>query len=176
MTYAARVSAYRGTGPREPGCCACGKALEAKDRKEIALSSCASCGEQFVSIDAMVKIASSPAWQRSYLFDAPETLDTLAEAANRQRACPVCLEPMRDREHYLGTSETVRACAEHGVWFDGGQLVRVLRGRRRREDLVASGVNRANARPGFFGLPSGVTPIVTIIAILWMISLIKECR
>jgi len=83
---------------------------------------------------------------------------------------------MRDREHYLGTSETVRACAEHGVWFDGGQLVRVLRGRRRREDLVASGVNRANARPGFFGLPSGVTPIVTIIAILWMISLIKECR
>jgi hypothetical protein len=142
------MSAYRGPGPRQPGRCACGEPLSPVVIDRVSFSTCETCRETFVPFDSLVTVASSHAWQRSYLRANPPPQEAMRGPGDRARACPICLEPMQERKDYLGTRARVRGCTGHGVWFDPDQLTRVVVAREQRSALLARPTRKAAARGG----------------------------
>lgn len=87
------------------------------------LHDCASCGGQFVDHCMLEGLIEQ---RRARAVSArPSRSNPLAEPV-RYRRCPMC-DAMMNRRNYGNTSGIiVDVCGEHGVWFDPGELPRVL--------------------------------------------------
>lgn len=103
------------------------------------LGECTACGGQFVEHALLADLL-----ERRELFRVvPRALparENPALAAVRYLPCPVCGKRM-NRNNFGGTSGVVvDVCAQHGIWFDPGELPRIL------EFVQAGGLERARER------------------------------
>lgn len=103
------------------------------------LAECGACGGQFVEHALLADLLE----RREHFRSVPRALPPRrnpAEEPVRYRACPVCRTRM-NRNNFGGTSGiVVDTCPHHGVWFDAGELPRIL------EFVQAGGLERARER------------------------------
>jgi Zn-finger nucleic acid-binding protein len=78
---------------------------------------CGACDGAWVHEDALVGMLQERTSTLVFLPWQPRPKDT-------ERGCPVCTKPMATAN--LGTVALDR-CAEHGVWFDSGELAALLK-------------------------------------------------
>ncbi len=68
----------------------------------------------------------------------------------------------------------MQVCSEHGVYFEGGDLWRVLADRHERLSALDRSTTRASQKR-VFGIPSGVVPAVVVIVVLQLLAMLKNC-
>jgi Zn-finger nucleic acid-binding protein len=103
------------------------------------LCECTACGGQFVEHALLAELL-----ERRELFrTVPRALpprDNPLRGPVRYLPCPVCRTRM-NRNNFGGTSGVVvDVCPHHGIWFDAGELPRIL------EFVQAGGLERARER------------------------------
>lgn len=89
------------------------------------LHDCAACGGQFIEHALLRELLER---RESYGAAAPRAEPRRAQADVRVRyvPCPVCRQLM-NRKNFAGTSGViVDVCSKHGIWFDRGELPRVM--------------------------------------------------
>ena len=111
--------------PAPFGCPACGRELTAFAGGPGRLYDCPACGGQFVEQALLRELL-----ERREIYGSAVPRRPLAPrgelAPVRYLPCPAC-EALMNRTHFGGTSGVVvDVCARHGVWFDAGELPRVL--------------------------------------------------
>lgn len=103
------------------------------------LAECGACGGQFVEHALLADLLE----RREHFRTVPRALPTRRNPAAdpvHYLACPVCRTRM-NRNNFGGTSGiVVDTCPHHGVWFDAGELPRIL------EFVQAGGLERARER------------------------------
>ncbi len=103
------------------------------------LAECGACGGQFVEHALLADLLE----RREHFRTVPRALPARrnpAEEPVRYLACPACRTRM-NRNNFGGTSGiVVDTCPHHGVWFDAGELPRIL------EFVQAGGLERARER------------------------------
>ncbi|HTQ07715.1 MAG TPA: zf-TFIIB domain-containing protein [Polyangiaceae bacterium] len=103
------------------------------------LAECAACGGQFVEHALLADLLERREHFRSVPRALPPRQNPLAGPV-RYLACPICRTRM-NRNNFGGTSGiVVDTCPHHGVWFDAGELPRIL------EFVQAGGLERARER------------------------------
>lgn len=119
-------------------CPDCRESMALLDCGPGVLHDCGRCGGQFVSHDGMRDLV-----ERHDLLDAvgrkpvpPATADVRV----RYVPCPACGSLMNRRNFGANSGVIVDVCAQHGTWFDPGELPRVL------AFIEAGGLTRARQR------------------------------
>lgn len=92
---------------------------------------CETCGGQFVD-HSTLRALFERRIRLHYRIDAPGTVFTGKIDRVRYLPCPVCQELMNRRNFGDRSGVIVDTCREHGIWFDPGELPRVM-------DFVANG-------------------------------------
>ena len=132
---------YRSAPPPPPGasrggggwaCPRCTAKLGGEELGGVRLDRCIRCEGLFVTVERM-----------SELIDRRDQLDELrallprdpgrpSDARPMYLRCPVCATLMNRKQYATGAKVVIDVCRAHGVWFDGGELVRTL-------DFIAGG-------------------------------------
>jgi Zn-finger nucleic acid-binding protein len=103
------------------------------------LGECTACGGQFVEHALLADLLE----RRELYRVVPRALparENPARSPVHYLPCPVCTKRM-NRNNFGGTSGVVvDVCAQHGIWFDPGELPRIL------EFVQAGGLERARER------------------------------
>ena len=129
--------------------CFCGREFPAPSRAGFGMRQCVSCGSAWVSNDDLPKMLQT-ARRRDKL-----DLDAQPKGPGK-RGCPVCQKPMQVLA--IGATMTDH-CAEHGHFFDKGELTSVLlRHRNRQPDLVMEPVEAGAGEPADDGVELGWVP------------------
>lgn len=123
----------------ELDCPSCGVRLSGFGGGTGTLAECGACGGQFIEHALLADLLE----RREHFRSVPRALPPRrnpAEAPVRYLACPVCRTRM-NRNNFGGRSGiVVDTCPHHGVWFDAGELPRIL------EFVQAGGLERARER------------------------------
>ncbi len=123
----------------ELGCPSCGASLRGFAGGTGTLAECGACGGQFVEHALLADLLERREHFRTVPRALPPRRNPLAEPV-RYLACPRCGTRM-NRNNFGGTSGiVVDTCPHHGVWFDAGELPRIL------EFVQAGGLERARER------------------------------
>lgn len=156
--------------PTEHDCPVCGDASPLASRqigaRRMALLECGRCGGLWLGSDVFKELeeealrrapvdATGPATPAAATSTPPSPA-----AAPFYRPCPVCDARMHRRNYGRKSGVILDTCAAHGLWFDHGELARVLgwirEGGSRRAEAAADEQRRAEARrpatPGHFEL------------------------
>jgi Zn-finger nucleic acid-binding protein len=124
--------------PSSLHCPACAAPFRAFSGGSGTLGECSACGGQFVEHALLGELL-----ERRELFRVvPRAVprESLKPGPVRYLPCPVCATRM-NRNNFGGTSGVVvDVCPHHGVWFDAGELPRIL------EFVQAGGLERARER------------------------------
>ena len=122
-------------GARRGGwaCPRCTANLGGEELAGVKLDRCIRCEGVFMTLDRMTDLI-----ERRELLDELRAL--LPREPRRMAAapspmyvkCPVCATLMNRKQYATGAKVVIDACRQHGVWFDGGELVLVL-------DFIAGG-------------------------------------
>jgi Zn-finger nucleic acid-binding protein len=111
--------------PGEHACPACQAPFRAFAGAAGRLSECTSCGGQFVEHALLEELLERRALHRGVTRALPPRANPLAQPVVYLK-CPVCGTTM-NRKNFGGKSGiVVDVCPRHGVWFDPGELPRVL--------------------------------------------------
>jgi Zn-finger nucleic acid-binding protein len=103
------------------------------------LCECERCGGQFVEHALLTELLERRELHRTVPRELPPRQNPL-NAPVRYLECPVC-STLMNRNNFGGTSGiVVDVCSRHGVWFDPGELPRIL------EFVQAGGLERARER------------------------------
>jgi Zn-finger nucleic acid-binding protein len=103
------------------------------------LCECGRCGGQFVEHTLLNDLLERRELYRTVTRALPPR-ENPASSPVRYLKCPACAALM-NRNNFGGTSGiVVDVCAKHGVWFDAGELPRIL------EFVQAGGLERARER------------------------------
>ncbi len=103
------------------------------------LCECERCGGQFVEHALLAELLERRELHRSVQRALPPRQNPL-NAPVRYLKCPAC-SALMNRNNFGGTSGiVVDVCPRHGVWFDPGELPRIL------EFVQAGGLERARER------------------------------
>lgn len=168
-------STYRDHSAHAASCKCGGSFVSTPIEGQTTLLTCSGCDGTFVTVDVMKKLLGRGAHQRAVLARMPpRSPSTDPEVPGIQR-CPVCDKRMEPREHYLSTPYSAQLCSDHGLYFEGGILWRVLADRHERLSALGRSARAEAKRRGPLGIPSGVFPIVAIIAVLKIISMLQNC-
>jgi Zn-finger nucleic acid-binding protein len=101
------------------------------------LCECERCGGQFVEHALLAELLERRELYRTVPRPLPPRQNPLAGGPVRYLPCPVCSTRM-NRNNFGGKSGiVVDVCPHHGVWFDAGELPRIL------EFVQAGGLERA---------------------------------
>jgi Zn-finger nucleic acid-binding protein len=120
-------------------CPACAEAFRAFSGGSGVLGECTACGGQFVEHALLAELL-----ERRELFRiVPRTLparENPLRAPVHYLPCPVCGTRMNRNNFGRTSGIVVDVCPHHGVWFDAGELPRIL------EFVQAGGLERARER------------------------------
>jgi Zn-finger nucleic acid-binding protein len=127
--------------PSELDCPECGTRFRSLDGDPGALHDCENCGGQFVEhrlLNALIER------RRRYRIDAARRA-VPPTGPVRYFPCPACAQIMNRRNFGKASGVIVDVCARHGVWFECGELPKVL--------AFVEGGGIATARRRELGLP-----------------------
>ncbi|MBX3273915.1 MAG: zf-TFIIB domain-containing protein [Sandaracinaceae bacterium] len=111
--------------PTTRECARCGAHLHHATLQGFSLLGCGACGGVFMDQEAAAKVVDGGVWQAGQLAETLERGTTADLAAlTREPCCPECGVVMAPA-HLMGVELDV--CAEHGTWFDRGELRFLLR-------------------------------------------------
>jgi Zn-finger nucleic acid-binding protein len=125
--------------PGQPCCPVCAVALQVHAAGPGRLFDCPSCGAQFVEHALLKDLLER---RETYALGMSRTPrpSTGGEQPIRYVKCPACGDLM-NRKNFGGSSGiVVDVCAKHGVWFDQGELPRIMK------FVEDGGLARARAR------------------------------
>jgi Zn-finger nucleic acid-binding protein len=108
-------------------CPDCRQPLVARTAGVVGFSECARCGGLFLaqeSFDAVAKDAD--ARQKVRAYDEIPRKGVEAEPGFHYRPCPVCHKLMNRSNYGGGSGVIVDVCGPHGVFFDRGELTRIV--------------------------------------------------
>ncbi|MCC7540612.1 MAG: zf-TFIIB domain-containing protein [Deltaproteobacteria bacterium] len=96
----------------------------------LSLEECPKCGGVFVDHDTIARLATDPGRRGDARAGAGVTLERTSIEPGletvRYVRCPMC-EKLMNRKNYGEVSGViVDVCRDHGVWFDAGELTRVV--------------------------------------------------
>src|SRR5690606_7388553 len=113
-------------GHSELGCATCTGTLSCFRAPSGRLYDCSQCGGQFVEQALLKRLLERREVAGALLPRKPRQYNPLAQPL-MYRACPACRQIMH-RRNFGGTSGIILdVCAEHGLWFDTGELPQVLK-------------------------------------------------
>jgi Zn-finger nucleic acid-binding protein len=126
-------------GPVDLRCPTCDAALHGFGGGAGKLCECSACGGQFVEHVLLAELLE----RREHFRTVPRPLPprpSLPLGPVHYLKCPVC-GTLMNRNNFGGTSGVVvDTCSHHGVWFDPGELPRIL------DFVQAGGLERARER------------------------------
>ncbi len=96
------------------------------------LDVCSRCAGVFASHDVLNGVVESEGAVDELRAVLPRAASAWAEGGRMYVACPVCEALMNRKQYATGAKIVTDTCKHHGVWFDAGELPRVL-------DFIASG-------------------------------------
>jgi len=125
--------------PSEQTCPGCQAPLRAFGASSGRLSECTRCGGQFVEHALLGELLERRELYRVVTRAPPPRQNPLAKPVAYLK-CPAC-QTVMNRNNFGGNSGiVVDVCSRHGVWFDPGELPRIL------EFVQAGGLERARQR------------------------------
>jgi Zn-finger nucleic acid-binding protein len=127
------------TGAAALACPECRKPFAAYAGQGGTLGECAACGGQFVEHALLEELLERREVHRPVTRTPPPRENPLSKPV-RYLKCPSCAG-MMNRNNFGGTSGiVVDVCTRHGIWFEAGELPRVL------AFVQAGGLERARAQ------------------------------
>jgi len=106
----------------------------------VRFDACDRCAGQFVTTDTLREVIEQAPVRDELRALLPRAGNAWAERGRVYVKCPVCETLMNRRQYAMGAHVVIDWCKHHGIWFDAGELSRVL-------DFVADGgLERAAAR------------------------------
>lgn len=132
-----KLSDYNGTTPSDEGrarCPQCREMLEIVDRATVVGYGCPSCGGIWLDSETTSRVEAKLDTQTIQVGEVAASLaQTPFPPHQASPPCPLCETPMRS---YVvpGSDIEVDACAEHGTWFDRGELQTLVRELMMRAD------------------------------------------
>jgi Zn-finger nucleic acid-binding protein len=106
-------------------CPSCGIPLDAERFGAVEIvNRCGQCDGDYVEVGALQRLLSAhaaPASARAGYVPPSPFLDPV-----RYKNCPGCGEQMQRRNFHESSRVIVDVCARHGVWFDRGELAKIL--------------------------------------------------
>jgi Zn-finger nucleic acid-binding protein len=113
--------------PAAGTCPDCRHPLVARTAGVVGFSECARCGGLFLGQEAFDAVAKdADARQRVAAFDELPRKGTEPEKGFHYRPCPVCHKLMNRSNYGSGSGVIVDVCGPHGVFFDRGELTRIV--------------------------------------------------
>lgn len=113
--------------PTAGNCPDCRQALVARTAGVVGFSECARCGGLFLGQEAFEAVAKdADARQKVRAFDDLSRKGAEPEPGFHYRPCPVCHKLMNRSNYGGGSGVIVDVCGPHGVFFDRGELTRIV--------------------------------------------------
>ena len=113
--------------PAAGACPDCRQPLVARRAGVVGFSECARCGGLFLGQEAFEAVArDADARQKVGAFDEIPRKGAEREPGFHYRPCPVCHKLMNRSNYGGGSGVIVDVCGPHGVFFDRGELTRVV--------------------------------------------------
>ena len=110
--------------PQSLHCSGCGSELGLEPiPQRSGLRACAECGGQFVDHSLLRDLLEA---RQVYGLKAARRAANPLDQPVRYRPCPVCRTMMNRQNFGRSSGVIVDICSQHGVWFDAGELPRVL--------------------------------------------------
>ncbi len=108
-------------------CPRCKVGMQEGDVGGVTIDVCTTCDGSWYDAGELGQIFSLSEEELNSSGLAPTLIaDKVMPESDVKLDCPRCSQPM-DRFHYLHSSPVVvDGCAEHGVWLDDGELVKIL--------------------------------------------------
>lgn len=120
------MDAEGGAGVRQDlACPRCSGALFARHYQDLDVDECDACGGFMLSPNAIDRIVAAKDNATDLRLALPAHPRVVETAVHYVR-CPVCSETMNRKAFGRISGVVVDVCAEHGVWFDAGELAAVL--------------------------------------------------
>jgi Zn-finger nucleic acid-binding protein len=126
------ASPYRAPVKPSYPCPRCEAGLIGTELAGVRLDLCDRCTGTFVTAETLRAVVEEPAVLMELRALAPRGGNAWAERGRVYVKCPVCETLMNRRQYASGAQVVVDWCKHHGVWFDAGELSKVL-------DFVATG-------------------------------------
>jgi len=127
--------------PATGTCPDCRQPLVARTAGVVGFSECARCGGLFLGQEAFEAVEKdADTRERARAFDEPPRKGADPERGFHYRPCPVCHKLMNRSNYGGGSGVIVDACGPHGVFFDRGELTRIV------DFLEKGGWNRVKKR------------------------------
>ncbi len=98
----------------------------------VRVDACQRCDGRFVTSETMRSILEHDGVIAELRAVLPRAANPWAEGGRVYVKCPVCETLMNRRQYAQGSQVVIDWCKHHGIWFDAGELPRVL-------DFVAAG-------------------------------------
>ncbi|HVV85358.1 MAG TPA: zf-TFIIB domain-containing protein [Kofleriaceae bacterium] len=113
-------------------CPRCTAGLGGEEVAGVRLDRCIRCEGAFVTVERMNELIERRDMLDELRAMLPRTPRRMGEPGPMYVRCPVCATLMNRKQYATGAKVVIDVCRQHGVWFDGGELVVVL-------DFIASG-------------------------------------
>lgn len=134
------ASPYRAPSRPSYPCPRCEAGLIGTEMAGVRFDLCDRCTGTFVAAETLREVVDQPVVLDELRALVPRGSNAWAERGRVYVKCPVCETLMNRRQYASGARVVIDWCKHHGVWFDAGELSRVL-------DFVADGgLARAQAR------------------------------
>jgi Zn-finger nucleic acid-binding protein len=105
-------------------CPRCHKPLEAAAGDDARLHECPHCGGHFVAKDVLAELLVRAEVSGPFAEPTKSAIPALEQV--RYVSCPLCHSSMNRMNFGRVSGVIVDVCKQHGTWFDGGELTRVI--------------------------------------------------
>jgi len=127
-------------------CPACREEMIVIEYKDIELDVCSSCKGVWFDAEELELLLGS------LRLPVEELVRNLGEKSSEEvRKCPACRKKMEKALVGPGKGEVIDRCGKgHGLWFDGGELDKVIHRLKKPEAVSASAEKEAKEKIGSF--------------------------
>ena len=113
--------------PAKGSCPDCRQPLVARTAGVVGYSECARCGGLFLGQEAFAAVTKDADTRvKARAFDALPLTAAKPEPGFHYRSCPVCHKLMNRSNYGRGSGVIVDVCGPHGVFFDRGELTKIV--------------------------------------------------
>jgi Zn-finger nucleic acid-binding protein len=136
-------------------CPRCEAPVVREEHADVRLEVCTRCAGMFVTHEILNDVLERPGSLEELRAVLPRSTTAWAEGGRMYVQCPACEVLMNRRQYATGARVVIDVCKQHGLWFDAGELPRVLdfiadgglaQAARRDAELARQAEKRAQAR------------------------------